>query len=144
MAPPHERFTSLTEMADLVTLGKIECALFDQVRGTELLDTRIEDIREVLILQPRSTLDLSKCTSKNCMIRTLYDALVEQIERMERSAVEQTHDNNGISLANRIERLVMTIVNVDIHTIEENRFHHYPHLKQTLEELRLTPEHDDV
>lgn len=143
MVLPTERFTSLTEMADLVVLGKIESAIFHQVRGTVSLSQRIEDVRHVLSLQPRSTLDLSKCTSKNCMIRTLYDELGAHVERMERSIYDKTHSNEGMSLATRVEQLVGTVVNGEIHKLELDRFHLHPYLNNSLEELRLTPEEQD-
>lgn len=136
-----DRFTPLTEFVDLMALGKMEGAVFGEVRTEMSVKRRIQDLRKVLIKQPnflegneslflpQSDSVAVSVNSNNRIIRQMFDALVGHIERMERVITGVVNVDRDTSLAVRMRKIQETFDKVDRTG--------NPRLDQSLDDLNL-------
>lgn len=137
MATTVDRFTQLTELVDVLALGKMEGAVFGEVRTEMSVKNRIQALRKVLIKQPNFLEGLElppsdtvavSITSNNRIIREMFTALVDHIERMERVTMGAVNQHDA-SLAVRMRKIQDAFDKVDRSS--------NPHLMQSLDELNL-------
>ena len=117
-----DRFTPLTEMVDFFTLGKMESAIFGEIRSDLTIVQRIKALHRVINKQPNFLLvgldipdnsDVGVAISNNNhVIRELYKVLIGHIERMEKVTIGFV-DTQMTSLSTRLKNIQACLGRVD-------------------------------
>lgn len=114
-------------MVDLLTLGKMESAIFGETRSKLAIGQRIRELYRVLKKQPNFILvgldvpenrDVAVAISNNNhVIRELYKELIGHIERMEKLTLGFVNTQET-SLSARLRNIQETFVHVDNYDLQ--------------------------
>ena len=132
-----DRFTPLTEMVDFFTLGKMESAIFGEIRSDLTIVQRIKALHRVINKQPNFLLvgldipdnsDVGVAISNNNhVIRELYKVLIGHIERMEKVTLGFV-DTQMTSLSTRLKNIQACLGRVDKYN---------PQVEESMQQLSL-------